>query len=555
MKIFFLFLAFLFCVTTNIKAQTSFNEGAEEYQYLFNSLKDRLMNYKLVQKVHIGGKDRQQFVWWLRDNTHVVKAMKYLHPDISSMWELFIERQTKEGLYYDYFVPLEQGLSHRMNIFDQRYWKIYSDEKIQMHRMPVEADLEYLAVEGGWYIWQATGDNEYMKQWMEKLEEGLYYYMRDPLRWSQKYQLIKRGYTLDTWDFMQPPSDRKEFIGIEDIADTRFNISENTPMGVMHGDNSGLYAACIQLASMFESMEEPVKAKIWEHQAEIVRLRTNKICWNGQYYSHFVEDDPMPEYLKIDQANTLSLSNPYDINRGLPTHDMAVSIIKTYQSLKEKNQLNSFAEWFGIYPSVEPDFAGYKPGSYMNGGVNTIVAGELAKAALMHGMESYGVDILNRIIDLIRKYNGDLPVAYNPNGDVDKGIPDNWGQAAVMSALVEGLAGVVDLDQVFKSVELSPRWIAAGKKNVNITIEYPASDNQVNYHYTWNESNNSIKMTVSGDPKSYRVRLLLPPGKSPTRITVDNTPVQIKTEKVESSIYVVADNIHSGKHDIIVTYK
>jgi len=556
MKVFLFFLAFLFCVTTNMKAQTSFGNGAEEYQYLFDNLKERLLNYQLVQKVHIGGKERQQFVWWLRDNTHAVKAMKYLHPDISSLWELFLERQTKDGFYYDYYMPLENGQAHRMNLFDHRYWRIYSQEKIQMHRLPVEADVEYLAVEGAWYIWQATGDNDYMKQWMEKLEDGLHYYMRDPLRWSRKYQLIKRGYTLDTWDFMQLPTSREEYTrNGGDVQNAIFNIDENTLMGIMHGDNSGLYAACIQLANIYESMKEPEKTKIWRHQAEIIRIRTNQTCWNGQYYSHFVEDDPMPEYLKMDQANTLSLSNPYNINRGLPTHDMAVSIIKTYQSLKEKNQLNSFAEWFGIYPPVEPDFAGYKPGSYMNGGVNTIVAGELAKAAFMHGMESYGVDILNRIIDLVRKHNGDLPVAYNPSGEVDGGIPDNWGQAAVMSALIEGLAGVVDLDQVFKSVELSPRWITAEKKDVNITITYPASGNQVNYHYIWDESNNSIKMTVSGDPESYRVRLLLPSGKVPSRIAVDKTPVEIKTEKVESSVYVVVDNIPSGKHVITTEYK
>lgn len=47
---------------------------------------------------------------------------------------------------------------------------------------------------------------------MEKLEDGLYYYMRDPLRWLRKYQLIKRGYTLDTWDFMQLSTNREEFI-------------------------------------------------------------------------------------------------------------------------------------------------------------------------------------------------------------------------------------------------------------------------------------------------------------------------------------------------------
>ena len=119
-------------------------------------------------------------------------------------------------------------------------------------------------------------------------------------------------------------------------------------MGIMHGDNSGLYAACYQLSRMYESMNEPEKAEIWANQAEIIRIRTNKLCWNGKFYAHFVPDDPMPSYLHMDQKNTLSLSNHYDINRCLPTHDMAVSIIKTYQSLKEKNVLNSFAEWLGI---------------------------------------------------------------------------------------------------------------------------------------------------------------------------------------------------------------
>jgi hypothetical protein len=54
---------------------------------------------------------------------------------------------------------------------------------------------------------------------------------------------------------------------------------------------------------------------------------------------------------------------------------MAESIIKTYLDLKESNKANSFAEWYGNLSCSTPHFADYKPGSYMNGGVNTIVAG------------------------------------------------------------------------------------------------------------------------------------------------------------------------------------
>jgi hypothetical protein len=87
----------------------------------------------------------------------------------------------------------------------------------------------------------------------------------------------------------------------------------------------------------------------------------------------------------------------------------------------------------------------------MNGGVNTIVAGELAKAAFQHGYESYGADILQRIMKLVEEFKGDLPVSYTPDGKVDAGIPDNWGQAAVYSALIEGLAGIVDKGTQFNS--------------------------------------------------------------------------------------------------------
>lgn len=153
-------------------------------------------------------------------------------------------------------------------------------------------------------------------------------------------------------------------------------------------------------------MGNVAKVTYWQEQAKGLRTRTNQLCWNGRYYTHFVPDDPMPSYLKMDQQNTLSLSNPYDINRGLPTEEMAQSIIQTYQGLKNKNLENAFAEWFGVYPPVEPSFADYLPGSYMNGGVNTIVGGELAKAAFQHGFETYGVDILNRMDSLMKKHHG-----------------------------------------------------------------------------------------------------------------------------------------------------
>ncbi|MBC8112089.1 MAG: hypothetical protein H7Y04_13605, partial [Verrucomicrobia bacterium] len=322
-------------------------------------------------------------------------------------------------------------------------------------------------------------------------------------------------------------------------------------MGIMHGDNSGLYAACRQVAQMHKALKSEVQAQIWEKQAEIIRLRTNDVCWNGKFYAHFIPDGSPPPYLKTDLRNSLTLSNPYDVNRGLPTEIMAQSIVQTYKDLREKTKNQSFAEWFAMYPEVQPEWAGVKAGTYVNGGVLTIVAGELAKAALQHGYEDYGVDILKRVNELIKKHNN-LPVTYRPDGTIDEGIPDNWGQAAVVSAMIEGLAGVVDKDKLFENTEISPRWLAAGINQADITVAYGASQKSVSYQFQ--HLNRTLKLTLTGNAKNYTVRIFLPKGIQAGKLTVNGKNMSGTVEKIRESYYLVAENINGGKQEIEVKY-
>ncbi|HYG19054.1 MAG TPA: hypothetical protein VD816_08990 [Ohtaekwangia sp.] len=541
------FIFFLSVLLTQATAQekTRFGPDTGVYSKMLDDL-ERMMFRDVEMKVDtLGGKQRTIFVPWIRDHVHVMKAMKFLHPDMTSFIEFYLENQTPEGIYFDYYYPLaNNGIGARRKIFDQRYWKIFPDEKIEMHRLPVEADLEYLLVEGVYAVWQSTGDIAFVKKWLPSLVRGMQYSMTDPLRWSDKYQLVKRGYTLDTWDFMQLPASREEYIRSGgDVQKGIFNIDEHTPMGIMHGDNSGMYAACNQLSVMFREAGDQSEAAAWKAKAARFRERTNTLCWNGKFYAHFIEDDPQPAYLKMDQRNTLSLSNPYDINRGLPTQAMAQSIIQTYKTLKETNKANSFAEWYGIYPAVQPHFADYLPGSYMNGGVNTIVAGELAKAAFQHGFEAYGVDILRRIMQLIDQHDGKLPVAYTPAGKVDEGIPDNWGQAAVYSAMIEGLAGVVDNGTQFLDLEISPRWMAAGEDRASVTVAYGPTGSSIQYDYHHDAANKTISLTVQGKMSNGKVRLLLPPHVTTATAQVNGKAVPAPIEKVNGSFYIVAGGL------------
>jgi hypothetical protein len=537
--------------------KTAFSSETGEYAMMLSQLEHSMLNYQEKSVKTLGGKQRNVFVPWIRDHVHVMKAMKYIHPDMESFIEFYLQNQTTEGIYFDYYFPINAGgINDRMKLFDKRYWKIIPEDSIQMHRLPVEADLEYLLVEGVYAVWQSTGDTAFVKQWLPNLVKGITYSMTDPLRWSKKYQLVKRGYTLDTWDFMQLPTSRDEYTrNGGNIQKGIFNIDENTPMGIMHGDNSGIYAACNQLSMLFRVCGNPNESKKWNQKALSIRKRTNELCWNGKYYAHFIEDDPQPAYLKMDQKNTLSLSNPYDINRGLPTRQMAASIIETYQKLKETNKKHSFAEWYGVYPAVEPHFADYKPGSYMNGGVNTIVAGELAKAALQNGYEEYGVDILERVMTLMQKYNGNLPVSYTPEGRVDEGIPDNWGQAAVYSALIEGLAGVVDQGTQFKKVEISPRWLAARKNKANVSVVYGPTQAKVSYEFEHFPTDKRIQLRIDGEMSEAVVRLLLPADVKSAKAYSDGELVKSTIEVVNKSKYITMKSSKPAGLKLEIIYK
>ena len=156
--------------------------------------------------------------------------------------------------------------------------------------MPIEADLEYLLVEGVYTYWQSSGDQAFLKQWLPTLVKGMKYEMTDPLRWSSKNLLVKRPYSIDTWDFTSGSDSLK---GVDRLLYHIGNTAE-TPKGIMHGDNSGMFQASKQLASLFEATGQAASAKEWDLQGGLFLQRLNSLCWNGKFYSHFVQKKSVP---------------------------------------------------------------------------------------------------------------------------------------------------------------------------------------------------------------------------------------------------------------------
>jgi hypothetical protein len=128
---------------------------------------------------------------------------------------------------------------------------------------------------------QATGDDAAMRRRLPHIERGLRYLMTDPTRWDAEHGAVKRTFTIDTWDFTYGLSTQNR------------RIEPGMAMGIMHGDNSGLYQACRQLATMYRAAGDRSKGDEWNRTADELRDRINRLCFNGRYYTHQILLQPV----------------------------------------------------------------------------------------------------------------------------------------------------------------------------------------------------------------------------------------------------------------------
>ncbi len=459
---------------------------------------------------------------WFRDHVHEMKAYKYWEGELCSYVDALLELQHPEGFYYEI---LGRADHDHQTFVDETFVRVERDQDLCWIRLEMEADIEYLMVEAVHAIWRATGDGAALRRRLPSLERALEYGFTHPTRWDAEHGAMKRTFSIDTWDFTYGVSDRNR------------RIEPDMPMGIMHGDNSGLYQACRQLARMLHSVGEPTKAQAWDKRARELRERVNELCFNGRYYTHQVLLDPVDT--GVDEADILSLSNTYDINRGLPTHEMAVKIIDEYRARRAKNADRHFAEWYSIDPPY-PQFGPYPAGKYINGGVAGFVAGELAKAALHHGREAYGADILRRVARKVAD-DGFIGFLYDAKtGQSMGGGPRGWSAAAVISALLEGLAGIEDRATRFRHVTLSPRFVAAGIDEAKVCARYGPSGAYVTMAFEHDPDAKTIRLRVAGVSEHARLRVLLPEGAVRADV-VEPERINGWLETVASSRYLAFD--------------
>ena len=466
---------------------------------------------------------------WIRDHVHTMKAMRHWEFALKPFYDFILETQREDGQFYELIKQMDDLHWQYVNE-DCRV--LYPEDNLSLVRLEIEADIEYLMVEGAVYIYKTTGDDEWLKNALPKLEKGINYITSDPKRWDSERGLVVRPFSIDTWDFTNDPKSQ---------CDRRIN--PDSPMSIMHGDNSGVYQAMIQLAWFNRRLGQEEAAKEWEKRAEVLRENMFKYLWNGKFFIHQLH---LNHNGVDDKENErLSLSNTYDINRGVTNHAQTKSIIEEYMERRKTTTL--FSEWFSIDPPYEK-FQNYEKGHYVNGAISPFTAGELAKAAFNNGFEEYGWDIILRFMKLLDR-DGVAYFLYYPDSTPHPDLgPCAWGAAAFLSAIDEGLAGINDLGVNYDEILFAPKFPVTEYTELRYLTGYEVSDTMVDVRYILTDE--GMRYDVYSPAKKINAHILLPKGKNCSKLLVNGEEVDFRLKQVEKSTYV--DFAIEGKPNVSI---
>jgi len=395
-------------VTFTLAANTDVNDGgkfSELFQICYNGmLKDRREN----GEIKFNGKSYKFFVPWDLDNSNVMNGIQYFSPHGNGLTDLLRETQREDGMIWSFVRSGREDYYY----YETAYGPIgffRKDKDAWFVRQPVDNHSDYCYVNMFYKHWKASGESEWMKKTLPSAALALDYCYNDSIRFSERFRLLKRPYCIDSWDFQVAD----EYTPDAPVSPTMVIVPGKTKYGVFFGDNTGYFEACNQVAEMYDFIGEKDKASMYRKRGEEIMKNLTKLSWNGNFFTHFIDEDPtVKRNLGVDEKSQIAQGNMYSVNRGL-SHEMNVSIIKTYQKLKENLPVGSPGEWYAIYPPFEKGFGGHnEKWQYMNGGIAGHAIGELARGAYENGYETYASDILSRLLDLGKKYNDKIYFSY-----------------------------------------------------------------------------------------------------------------------------------------------
>jgi hypothetical protein len=437
-----------------LEAPTSISDGgkmAELYAICYRGMMSE--GKRGFREFKYKGKGYNMYVSWDLDNNNVMNGIQYFVPHGNGLTDLLRETQREDGMIWS-FVSNSNGGLGSSDYYKSAYAPINfyrEDGDAFFVRQPVDNHSDYNYVNMFYKHWKASGDNEWMKKTLPSAALALDYCYTDSIRWSKRFQLLKRPYCIDSWDFQVDD----EYTPPAPISPTMVVVPGKTKYGVFFGDNTGYYEACNQVAEMYDSVKQNDKATIYRQRGADILKNLVKLSWNGRYFTHFIDEDPtVKRNLGVDEKSQIAQGNMYSVNRGL-SHQMNRAIIQTYQQLKGNLPVGSPGEWYAIYPPFERGFGSHnEKWQYMNGGIAGHAIGELARGAFENGFEKYGSDILDRLLAMGKKYSNKIWFSYTGS------IPPPPAPPVLKTI---DLAGFANMDLWDKGGDGVFTWMNAGK--------------------------------------------------------------------------------------------
>ncbi len=382
-----------------VDAQTRIDDGGD-FRDLHQVLVKTMCCYAPdgTGRIRAHGREWRNYVPWILDHVHTMKGMRWHSDANADLLDLWQRHQREDGMVWSNVENYGAAPPyHYWAYHDQGY--AWAGDGVRLMRQPVENHNEYNYVDAIHTAWKASGDDAWMRGKLDSALRALEYSVTDRARFSSRLGLLKRGNTIDSWDFQADEPGRPVFA----MGGSQQIDPDNTRFVVFFGDNHGYAAACDQLAEMLDMAGRSADAGRCRERSLQIRARLDAVAWNGRFFTHHVEDDPATvRDLGVDESTQIAMSNAYALNRGIPAAQ-AEAILGTYRALRASLPERAPAEWYAIYPPYGKGFGhdGAK-WQYMNGGVQGHAGGELARGAFRHGDETYGVETLLRALHLAK---------------------------------------------------------------------------------------------------------------------------------------------------------
>jgi hypothetical protein len=450
--------------TFRVEAQTGISDSGKISE-LFKLLHNGMLVYSPSGYEEVNWRDRtyRYFVNWVLDNNNTMKGMQYFSPYSRDLVDLLKENQKPDGMIWSFVQP-NKGDYHYYETAYSYLGYFNLDDGAWFVRQPNENHVEYNYVNMIYQHWKASGDDPWMKGNLDCATRALDYCVTDTLHWSKRFQLLKRPYCIDSWDFQVDD----EYTPPAPLSPTMVVVPGKTKYGIFFGDNTGYFEACNQLAEMLEYAGYHDRSLRYISRGKEILERLIALSWNGRFFTHFIDEDPsIKRDLGVDEKSQIAQGNMYSVNRGL-NHDMNVSIIKTYLDLRTKLPVGSPGEWYAIYPPFEKGFTQHDAKwQYMNGGMAGHAMGELARGAYENGYENYASGVLETMLDLGKKYGNRIWFAYTGS------IPPPPPQPEYKKINISSKANMDLWDKGRKGVFT---WMDAGRSSGNDMRGLPVGD-------------------------------------------------------------------------------